>query len=206
MEKSTVSTKSVSRRRLLSLCEGAICIAMAYALSFLEIPIGVNGGSLSPAMIPILIFAIRNGAGMGIAAGFLFGIIKFFLAGGTALNWQSMLLDYSVAYAAVGLGGLVSPLIYGRSDASANWKKVLLWGAVGTIIGCAARFLIHYISGVTVYAEWMPEEFLGMTMTTPYFYSLLYNGLFMLPSTVLAVVITPLLLKALGGIKPAKNR
>ena len=99
MEKSTVSTKSVSKRRLLSLCEGAICIAMAYALSFLEIPIGVNGGSLSPAMIPILIFAIRNGAGMGIAAGFLFGIIKFFLAGGTALNWQSMLLDYSAKIA-----------------------------------------------------------------------------------------------------------
>ena len=55
-------------------------------------------------------------------------------------------------------------------------------------MGCAARFVVHYLSGVTVYAEWMPEEFLGMTMTTPFFYSFLYNLFYMLPSTVITLV------------------
>jgi thiamine transporter len=34
----------------------------------------------------------------------------------------------------------------------------------------------------------MPEEFLGMTMTTPFFYSFLYNLFYMLPSTVITLV------------------
>jgi thiamine transporter len=47
--------------------------------------------------------------------------------------------------------------------------------------GCFARFAVHYVVGATIWAEWMPEEFFGMTMTTPWFYSLLYNGSYMLP-------------------------
>ena len=48
---------------------------------------------------------------------------------------------------------------------------------------------MHYISGVTVYAEYMPEEFMGLTMTSPFFYSALYNGGYMLPSTILAIAV-----------------
>jgi len=57
------------------------------------------------------------------------------------------------------------------------------------VVGCTARFLVHYVVGATIWAEWMPEEFFGMTMTTPWFYSLLYNGSYMLPNMVLALVL-----------------
>ena len=43
-----------------------------------------------------------------------------------------------------------------------------------------------------------PEEFFNMTMTTPWFYSALYNGSYMLVDMVLCLVIGALLWKPLG--------
>ena len=51
---------------------------------------------------------------------------------------------------------------------------------IGTAVGCAARFLVHYVVGATVWGEYMPDTFFGITMTTPWFYSALYNGSYML--------------------------
>ncbi|MBQ2896243.1 MAG: energy-coupled thiamine transporter ThiT [Oscillospiraceae bacterium] len=167
----------------LTLCEGAIFIAAALVLSYIKIPVGFIfggfGGSIDFVMVPLILYAVRRGAGWGVAAGVIFGTMKFFFAGGSAVSWQSMLLDYSLAYGAVGLAGLCR-----------GWKRPLTWGAV---IGCLARFGIHYLSGVTIYAQYMPEVFMEMTMTTPALYSLLYNGSYMSANTVLAVVCCALL-------------
>lgn len=156
------------------LCEGAVSIALAYALSYLKIDLWFQGGSIDAVMIPLIIFAVRWGAGWGVAAGLVFGTMKYFLGlSSWALDWVSIIFDYSVAYAVVGLAGLLK-------------RKASLLPAAAAI-GCAARFVIHYLSGVTVYAKWMPEEFMGMTMTSPFIYSALYNGGYMLPNTILAV-------------------
>lgn len=179
-----------NRKLTLTLCEGAVCIAAALALSYFKIPVGFAfggfGGSIDFVMLPLIVYAVRRGPSWGMAAGLLFGTAKFFFAGGTAVNWQSMLLDYSLAYAAVGLAGLC------RSA-----RRPLLWGA---LVGCLARFLIHYISGVTIYAVYMPERFLELTMTTPWFYSLLYNGTYMSANTVIAVVLCLLLEKPMARL------
>ena len=90
-----------------------------------------------------------------------------------------MLLDYSLAYMFVGFAGVI-PKMRGRLPLAA-------------FVGCAARFIIHYISGVTIYAQYMPEEFMNLTMISPAIYSLLYNGTYMLPNTILAVIICALL-------------
>lgn len=160
------------QQRLLAVCEGAICVAMAWALSYLEVDLWFQGGSIGITMIPLFIYAMRRGVGWGVLAGLALGTIKYFFAGGTALTWQSMLLDYTVAYAAIGFAG-----IYKGKD---KW----LWSP---IIGGLARFSIHYLSGITIYAVWMPDRFWGMPMTSPYIYSALYNGGYMLPSIILAV-------------------
>lgn len=57
----------------------------------------------------------------------------------------------------------------------------------GTILGCAARFTVHYVVGATIWAAYMPDEFLGMTMTSPWTYSLLYNGSCMLLNMLLCL-------------------
>ncbi len=156
------------------LCEGGLCVAMSVVLSYVKLDVGPSGGSINATMIPLILFAIRWGWGWGVGAGLVFGTLKYFLGEGFVISWVSIVFDYSVAYAFVGFAGVLKR------------KADLAW--LAALVGCVARFLIHYLSGVTVYAECMPEEFLGLTMTSPFFYSLLYNLFYMLPSTVIAVV------------------
>ncbi len=156
------------------ICEAALCVAMSAVLSYIKLDVGPSGGSINATMIPLILFAIRWGWGWGVGAGLVFGTLKYFLGEGMVINWISIVFDYSVAYAFVGFAGVLKR------------KSGLAW--LSALIGSAARFVIHYISGVTVYAQWMPEEFLGLTMTTPFFYSALYNLFYMLPSTVISVV------------------
>ena len=166
------------------LTEGGICIALSLALSYLKIPVmagfGGFGGSIDFVMIPLIIFAVRWGLGWGIGAGFVFGTLKYILASGFAISWVSIIFDYSVAYAFIGFSGLL--------------KKQYNLLPVAALIGCLARFIIHFISGITVYAQYMPEEFMGYTGMTPVLYSTLYNGTYMLPNTIIAVVACALLI------------
>ncbi len=68
----------------------------------------------------------------------------------------------------------------------------------GSVVGGLARFLVHYVVGATVWAEYMPDSFFGMTMHSPWFYSLLYNLAYMLPNILITVIIFALLYKPLG--------
>ena len=144
-------------------------------------------------MVPLILFAVRYGAPWGILAGIAFGTLKYFFAEGFAVSWVSIIFDYSVAYGAVGLAGL-----FRVKDN--DYSKLPL----AAFVGCVARFGIHFISGVTVYAQYMPEEFMGMTMTSPVFYSVLYNGTYMLPNTILAIVICALLMKPAAKLPSAE--
>ena len=169
----------MKKKQIRCLCEGAIFVAAALALSYWKIPIDLSfggfGGSIDLVMIPLVVFSVRWGLGWGVGAGLIFGSLKFIFAGGVAVNWQSMLLDYSLAYMMVGLAGLM---------------KNREWGIVsGGLIGCAGRFFIHFLSGITIYAMYMPEEFMGLTMTNTWLYSLLYNGTYMIPNTILLTYI-----------------
>ena len=168
------------------LTEGGICIALSLALSYLKIPVmtgfGGFGGSIDFVMIPLIIFAVRWGLGWGIGAGFVFGTLKYILASGFAISWVSIIFDYAVAYAFVGFAGL--------------FKKQYSLLPLAALTGCFARFIIHFISGITVYAQYMPEEFMGYTGMTPVLYSVLYNGTYMLPNTIIAIVICTLLIPA----------
>ena len=57
---------------------------------------------------------------------------------------------------------------------------------------------MHYVVGATIWAEYMPESFFGMTMTSPWLYSALYNGSYMLPDMILCLVCVWLLYKYMG--------
>ena len=66
-------------------------------------------------------------------------------------------------------------------------------GAAGGLL----RFLAHYLVGALVWGKYMPDEFFGMSMTSPWFYSLLYNGSYMLPDIILCAVVFALLYRPL---------
>ena len=145
--------------RLLALCEGAILIALAEILSFLPFYKFPWGGSIDLAMLPIIIGCVRWGFGPGMLMATAHAILQTLFEGGIAIGWQSIIGDFLVAYMVLGLAGLF------------KGKFV-----IATVVSCVARFLVHYVVGATIWAEYMPETFFGMTMTTPWFYSALYNG------------------------------
>ncbi len=176
--------KAAKRSTVRVMVEGGVCIALSIALSYLKIPIGMEfggfGGSIDLVMIPLIIFAMRSNLGWGVGAGLVFGILKFIFANGAAINWVSIIFDYGVAYAMVGLAGL--------------FHKHFKLMPVAAFVGCLGRFAIHFLSGVTVYAQYLPEEFMGIDKPSVALYSLLYNGTYMLPNTIIAVAVCCLLL------------
>ena len=169
-------------RKTRMLAEGAVMVALAQILSYIklfgDLP---NGGSITLASVPIVLYAVRWGLGPGLLAGFALGLLQMVFDGAYAWGWQSMLLDYLVAYTPLGLAGLFK----GKS-----------WGVFpGALVGNLGRFAVHYISGVTIYKILAPTEFMGTTFTSPSFYSLIYNGSYMLPNLILCLVAFALLYK-----------
>ncbi len=173
------------------LTEGALMIAAAQILSYIKLWRMPWGGSVVLAMVPLVLFAVRWGLKSGLMAGFVFGVLQFTLDGGFALGWQSIVGDYLLAYIALGLAGLAC----GR-------EKGVFWG---TLIGCLARFLVHWVVGATVWAEYMPESFVGMPMSSPWVYSGLYNGIYMGLNMLVTLAAFALLWKPLNSFLTGKD-
>ena len=161
-----MSTKNHLNIRALT--EGAMLVAAAQVLSLIKLYEFPQGGSVTAAMFPILLYAVRWGTGRGLLAGFVFGCLQLIFDGAYAWGWQSIVLDYLLAFTPLGLAGIFP----------------------GTILGCAARFAVHYFSGVTVYRINMPTEIPGFgVFDSAEVYSLVYNGCYMLPCALIALVI-----------------
>lgn len=170
-----------SHLRIQSLCEGAILVAVAQILGYIKLfPMWPNGGSITLAAFPIALYAVRWGVGRGLLAGFVFGILQLLMDEAYAWGWQSMLLDYLVAFTPLGLAGLF------RGKA---------WGIFpGIVLGNLGRFIVHYISGVTIYRIYEPTNIPGIgTFDGAELYSLVYNGSYMLPCALLALAAAALL-------------
>ena len=175
--------KQKSRLYVRALCEGAILLAVAIVLNYLSKVVFANmpnGGSVTLAMFPILFYAHRWGFGRGLLIGFAYGLLDMLLDGGYAWGWQSILLDYLAAYTALGFGGLFQ----GKS-----------WGIFpGIGLGCVARFLVHHISGITLYRILEPTAIEGFGLfSNPHVYSLVYNSIYMVPNTIIALVLAGIL-------------
>ena len=169
-----------NHRTIQALCEGAVLIALALILGlfkFNELP---QGGSISFEMLPLFIFITRWGPGWGLIGCFAFGILQVFVQGAVSYGWVSILLDYVVAFGVIGFGGFFRGKIFAAS-----------------VVGAVCRFIIHFISGITIYAIVAPTELFNMTFTSPWMYSLAYNGSYMAIDMALCLVVFGLLYKPL---------
>lgn len=162
-----------------AMVEGAIFVAIAEILGFFpklwQMP---YGGSITLMMVPVVIYALRWGLGQGLLAGLALGILDFMLNGGISIGWQSILGDYVVALTALGLAG-------------AGHKKGFIGIVAGAVLGCLGRFVSIWITGATLWGEFMFDVY-GLPMDNEFIYSFLYN-LPVLISGVLAVLICVIL-------------
>lgn len=167
---------------------GAVCIALSSVLSLVKVIEMPQGGSVTAAsMLPIILFAYAYGAGPGLTLGAVYGILQFILKP-YFYSLPQMLLDYPIAFGAIGLAGLFS-----------KSQNAYIGLSLGSIAASMGRLIAAVASGVLFFAEYAPE---GMS---PIVYSLGYNAGYMIPEcivcVVLAIAIGPRLMKELRKIK-----
>lgn len=162
--------------------ESAVLLALGYILSMIKIKINPNGGSITLAsMLPIVMLAYKYGPAWGTLCGTIHGMLQM-IEGGiaappteNALSYFTVImLDYIVAWAMVGLlGGLVMKLIEN--------PRVSI--TVGSFVGIFGRFLSSFLSGAIIWGVYAPEG------QSPWLYSLVVNGLGMLPEMVITSLV-----------------
>jgi len=159
-------------------------VALASVLSFIKFFELPQGGSISVGMFPVFIYCYRWGAKEGFKVSFAFGILQLLLDGAYAWGPTSMLLDYVLAFGVLGVCGFFK----GRKNGL----------YVGAVVATIFRFIIHFISGITIYRIYEPTEVFNTVIANPYFYSAVYNGGFLGIDLILCLAILAILKKPLG--------
>ena len=102
----TKRTPSKSSTNTLMLVEGGLVIAMAQILSMYVIYQMPQGGAVKAAnLVPLLIYAYRWGGRAGMLTGLVYGIVHFILGFKYSVHYLSIILDYLLAYGAIGIAG-----------------------------------------------------------------------------------------------------
>ncbi len=199
------------------LTESAMLIALAVVLELAGrtvIPPMPFGGQLTlVAMLPIVLISYRHGVKWGLTAGFGYALVQMALGAdtvtaafqpgyfgdGTMIGraFVMCLFDYLLAYTLLGLGGCFR-------DRIGNGGIALMGGSLAAL-GC--RYLCHIVSGYVLFAGWaewfftqdgfpawgaalvetLRPEVLGLV------YSIVYNGMYMVPEMILTAVAAVLL-------------
>jgi thiamine transporter len=191
--------KTTTFRRTLAIVEGAIMVALAVILDLLPLPKWPQGGSISVAAVPIIYYAYRRGLMMGSMAGLVWSATQLIIgpwytppANTAAAVFLCVLLDYVIAFTVIGTAQLFAGFF---------GKRKLLGYGVGAAVVCLLRYLSSVLSGVLIWGSYAPE---GMNV---WWYSLTYNGSYMIPNTALAVVIVTALCAAVDPktLRPYKR-
>ena len=194
------------------LTQSAMLIALAVVLELagrIVIPPMPFGGQLTLcSMLPIVILSYRHGVRWGLTAGFGYALVQMALGADTVtaafqpgyfgdgtmiLNAIIMcLFDYILAYTLLGLGGCF------RSRIKHNGIALMC----GSLVALGCRYLAHTVSGYVLFSGWAEwfftqegfpawgaglverasPEMLGLS------YSLVYNGMYMVPEILLTAV------------------
>jgi thiamine transporter len=184
----------MARQRLLILLEMAMMAALALVFSEIKVLEMPQGGSVSLVMVPIALIAVRRGLLPGVVTGLIVGALQTLL-GSTIVHPIQMLLDYPLAFAALGLSGMVR--LSGLQGTTS--RIVALWSVL--FIGVIGRFVCHFISGIVWFGQYAPQG------TPVALYSFLYNITYLLPEMIIAgIVLTVVLTSAPHLLFPAGER
>lgn len=196
-------------KKVILLAEMALAIALAVALGMLSVrlPINIAGGSISLAMLPIAVVALRRGPVAGAAVGCAFGMIDLIIQP-FIVHWVQVFLDYPLPYAFFGAGVGLFSRAYGRHCRKEHAKTVDLAVMADTIVsvavGGALRYSMHVLSGAIFFSENAPVG------QNAWLYSFIYNITYLGPSLVataaVMLIIMPVLNKAVPVALPPEKR
>ena len=207
------------------LTESAMLLALAIVLELVSkmfIPEMPFGGQVTlVSMLPVVLISYRHGVRWGLVAGLTYALLEMALGGKTVaaafqpgyfgdgvqlMNAVIMcLLDYIAAFTVLGIGGCF------RNRCSRPGLGLML----GSAVALSARYAVHIASGYILFAGWaewfftqdgfpawgsllverLSPQGLGLT------YSVVYNGLYMLPEIGLTVIAAGLVARIPGIVR-----
>lgn len=170
--------------------EGTIFAALAIVLSFIPTKIGPSI-TISLGTIPMILFVLRRGAKAGVMAGFLWGILHFLVGTAYILSPIQGFIEYVIAYAFIGVGGLFASSLK-KAVKQKEKTKVIRYVLLGSVFGTLARFFWHFVAGYFFWGQYAPK---GMGALL---YSFITNGL----SGLLTAAITGFVLVLLTNTTP----
>ena len=161
----------------------AICVALSVALNQVPLFSMPWGGSVTPmSMFIITLVGYLFGVKAGVAAGVTMGLINLSL-GGFVMHPAQVLLDYPLAFGALGLGGLFRNHKFGLH--------------ISFIVGALGRFFFHFLAGWLFFYIWAPEGWNYALYSAAY--NIAYIGTEMIIT--LIVISLPPVIRAIGAIK-----
>ena len=204
------------------LTESAMLIAIAIVLELVSkmfIPEMPFGGQVTlVSMLPVVLISYRHGVRWGLVAGLGYAMIEMLLGARTVaaafqpgyfgdgtmiLNALIMcVLDYLAAFTVLGLGGMFRSRIQNPGAAL----------CCGSVVAVTARYACHVLSGYILFSGWAEWFFTqdgfpawGASLVEAlspnmlgFVYSLVYNGMYMLPELILTAVVALFLGRSKG--------
>ena len=161
----------------------ALGIALALVTSYIKLWDLPMGGSVTLlSMFFICLIGYWFGAKYGLITGIAFGLLQFIIDP-YMFSIPQVILDYPLAFGALGLSGLFCNKKFGLQ--------------IGYVVGVVGRFVCSTLSGVIFFADYAPD---GMN---PWVYSITYQGSYIGPELVLTLIIIsiPPVAKALSLVK-----
>lgn len=174
-------------KKVLILAECAIMVALSFALSYARLWKMPLGGSITLcSMLPVMLIGIKYGAFTGLGTAFVYSLTQLaqgLIEGDISATSMSggvfvvaLLFDYLVPFTVLGLSG-----IFGREK---KWSPY-----VGMSLVVGIRFICHYLTGVTIWAQWTPDGW------SSWIYSAAYNGGYLIPDLAICLVAAIFLLR-----------
>ena len=204
------------------LTESAMLLAVAIVLELVSkmiIPEMPFGGQVTlVSMLPVVLISYRHGVRWGLVAGLSYALIEmvigartvaaafqpgYFGDGTMILNALIMcVLDYLAAFTVLGLGGSFRNRIENSGSAL----------CCGSILALTLRYTCHVASGYILFAGWAEWFFTQegfpawgaelVAALSPgmlgFVYSLVYNGMYMLPEIILTAIVAMLIARVRG--------
>ena len=168
---------SEKRTDVKALTVSALLIALATVLGQIKVFEMPQGGAVTLfSILPIAVCGYLLGTRRGVMAGFCVGLINL-IFGPYVIHPVQLLMDYPIAFGAVGLAGITR-----------NYRNGL---TSGYIIGLIGRYICAVLSGVIFFGSYAPEGFNAWT------WSLWYNLTYLAAEGLLTVLII--------NIPPVKN-
>ncbi len=205
----------------------AMLLAFALILSLIQVLKLPFGGSITAvSMLPVILIGYMYGVKWGLFSALIYSILQlfagfgtvsaFFMPGDSQMVFGHAILvclfDYVLAYTALGFGGIFKN----------KFKSRIAEICLGGIVAMLLRYIMHIISGAIFFgawAEWFFADSTGLSQIGMFkgfcdwvmntmsgvsletFYSVVYNGAYMIPEIIITTIFAPIIYKVLTKTK-----